>query len=209
MGDDCSSVGEWLPEVVPTEGALDGFRFVALTPELVEQDFAALMADPESLNRWSGSTWPTSDFTLHENLIDLQMHEREQIERIALTYSVLIDDIVRGCIYVRPAKDAMKTRGVDPSASTLPTSHAVVRGWLHGVPASSLIATTVAWLSRPPFTFPRIWWQANEHTQDQLAACADLGLTNLLSFEGDGTLWLLASTPETQNPGERPTIGMR
>ncbi len=194
---------------MPTEGVLSGFQFVALTPELVKQDLAALMADPASLNRWSNSTWPTDDFTVEENLVDLQLHEREQIERIALTYSVLIDDVVRGCIYVRSAQDALRTRGIDPSTCTLPTSHAVVRGWLHGGSASSLIATSVAWLSRPPFTFPRIWWQANERTHDQLAACADLGLTNLLNFDGDGIRWILASSPEGPIPDERPTMGVR
>ena len=46
----------------------------------VELDYKAVMSSAEMLHRWSQSDWPTDDFTLAQNLADLQRHEREHIE---------------------------------------------------------------------------------------------------------------------------------
>lgn len=70
----------------------------------VERDFDAVMSDPPALQRWSQSDWPSDDFTLAENLADLQRHEQEHRDGIAFTYTVLTSDGMRclGCVYLTP-----------------------------------------------------------------------------------------------------------
>lgn len=48
-------------------------------------NYAAVMASAEQLHRWSQITWPADDFTVAQNLADLQGHECEHIERQAFS----------------------------------------------------------------------------------------------------------------------------
>ncbi|MGH2620941.1 MAG: hypothetical protein ACRDHG_10290 [Anaerolineales bacterium] len=49
----------------------------------VELDFDAVKSSAEMLRRWGQGGWPADDFTLAENLDDLQRHEHEHNEREA------------------------------------------------------------------------------------------------------------------------------
>jgi RimJ/RimL family protein N-acetyltransferase len=72
----------------------------------VELDYDAVMSSAEMLRCWSQSDWPTDDFTLAENLADLQRHEGEHIERKAFTFTVLNPQGTRclGCVYIVPLR---------------------------------------------------------------------------------------------------------
>jgi RimJ/RimL family protein N-acetyltransferase len=72
----------------------------------VELDYEAVMSSAEMLRRWSQSDWPADDFTLAQNLADLQRHEREHIERTAFTFTVLNPQGTQclGCVYVVPLR---------------------------------------------------------------------------------------------------------
>jgi RimJ/RimL family protein N-acetyltransferase len=72
----------------------------------VELDYEAVMSSAEMLRRWSQSDWPTDDFTLAQNLADLQRHEREHIERKAFTFTVLDPRGTQclGCVYIGPLR---------------------------------------------------------------------------------------------------------
>lgn len=186
----------WLPSAVPEEVALGELTFVPLTPAMVEPDYAAVMRDVPTLRAWSGQDWPTDDFPIESNLDDLQRHDREQQEGIALTYSVLLNGEVQGCIYVWPFVGSLNGRGIEvPRDAELPVDDVVVRGWLHDAPAATLIDACFAWLTAPPFTFPRLWWQTNSECPAQLAACDDLGLTDSYEFRGTDRTWVLRSAP--------------
>ncbi|TMQ73312.1 MAG: ABC transporter permease, partial [Candidatus Eisenbacteria bacterium] len=67
-------------------------------------DRDAVMSDPAALRRWSQSTWPADDFTLDENRVDLERHEREHERGMAFTFTVLDPDEARclGCVYLTP-----------------------------------------------------------------------------------------------------------
>ncbi|MCX6100441.1 MAG: hypothetical protein NTV92_03290 [Candidatus Bipolaricaulota bacterium] len=69
-----------------------------------ERDFDAVMSSAAELRRSRGSTWPSDDFTLAENLADLERHEREHESGEAFTYTVLASDEARclGCVYIVP-----------------------------------------------------------------------------------------------------------
>jgi RimJ/RimL family protein N-acetyltransferase len=70
----------------------------------VELDYEAVMSSAVMLRRWSQSDWPTDDFTLAQNLADLQRHEREHVERKAFTFTVLNPQGTKclGCVYIQP-----------------------------------------------------------------------------------------------------------
>ena len=72
----------------------------------MELDYDAVMSSAEMLRRWSQSDWPTDDFTLAQNLDDLQRHEREHIERKAFTFTVLDPPGTQclGCVYIVPLR---------------------------------------------------------------------------------------------------------
>ena len=186
----------WLPDRLPDRFDVGALRFIPLTPRLVNEDFAAVMRDPSLLRAWSASDWPTNDFTVDDDLSDLEWHEREQLEGIALTYSVLIDNVIEGCIYVRSFRDALATRELEPPT---PLPHgadgAVARGWLHRLPAAELVAATFDFLSTVPFDFPSLWWQTNSDCPDQITACDALGLTREVALPTERTTWLLRCAP--------------
>lgn len=186
-------MNNWLPASLPERVVIDGLTFVPLTPSLVEPDYAAVMRDIPMLRAWSGEDWPTDTFPIESNLDDLVRHDREQTERIALTYSILLEGTVQGCIYVQPLLESLDKRKLETVTAAADAGEIVVRGWLHARPAVDLIKASMAWLGSPPFEFPRLWWQTNSLCPDQLAACADLGLSLELSVQGEGRTWEMRS----------------
>lgn len=92
------------PHPVPVELKTPQFTLLPLTPAHVKLDFAALMDSKQMLRLWSGSSWPTDEFTLENNLEDLEWHDMEHQDRIAFTYTVLSPDEKEclGCIYIKP-----------------------------------------------------------------------------------------------------------
>jgi RimJ/RimL family protein N-acetyltransferase len=91
---------------VPPGIETEAFCLEPLTVEHVEVDFAALMSSRETLREWSGSDWPSDEFTLEENRDDLERHDREHRQREAFTFTVLAPDRERclGCVYLTPLR---------------------------------------------------------------------------------------------------------
>ena len=178
-------------------GAPHGVHFAALTPAVVEADYAAVMRDIPMLRDWSGQDWPTPEFTLAENLADLERHHREQQEGVALTYSVVLDGTIQGCIYVHPVAASLTTRDVTPVPPFRWNERdAAVRGWSHGLAADLLIEASFALLRSPGLSFGRLWWQANTRCAEQLAACVRLGLTERHDHDGPTGTWAMCVVPE-------------
>ena len=185
--------GVTLPARIDAGG---GLTFVPLTPQLLDEDYAAVMRDIQMLRDWSGQNWPTADFTRSANLRDLQRHDREQRDGEALTYSVLIDHVVSGCIYVQPMAKACAARGIEVGAVGADAfDDTVVRGWLHDRPATQLIDATMAWLTAAGLVHGRLWWQTNSRCPDQLAACDAAGLSDVIELGGRDRVWVLRSDP--------------
>lgn len=76
----------------------------------VERDYDAVMSSAAMLRAWSQSEWPADDFTLAENLADLERHEREHEAREAFTFTVLDPSGTRclGCVYLQPVPEAAR-----------------------------------------------------------------------------------------------------
>ena len=159
----------WYQGPVPIEHRAGPFTFVPLTIDLVEEDYAAVLASAEHLRWWSDSTWPTDDFSVAENLQDLVWHDEEHHDRVAFTYSVLdaaaLTDGTRrvvGCLYIRPFTSACSTRGVACPTDLLDSEDAVARGWLIDDLAADrddLATTVLSWLQSEAWQFGGAWWQ--------------------------------------------------
>lgn len=89
---------------VPAETHTNRLLLRPLCATDVALDYDAVMSSREQLRRWSQTTWPSDDFTLAENLTDLQGHEREHLEGVAFTFTVLNPAGTRclGCVYITP-----------------------------------------------------------------------------------------------------------
>ena len=177
--------------------AAHGLDFEALVPATLHADYTAVMLDIPMLRRWSAQDWPTPTFTIEENLVDLVRHDREQREGIALTYSIVRDGRVIGCIYARPLVAALSTRDTPvPQHLPIPADDAVVRGWAHEIDAATLIAASFEAVATALAGRARCWWIANTDCPEQLAACDALGLMVSHSFVGPTATWVVRGMTE-------------
>lgn len=89
---------------IPDGLVTNEFLIRPLSETDVELDYAAVMESKEFLRKWEQSTWPADDFTLADNLKDLQRHEREHINRESFTFTVMnpTETECLGCIYIFP-----------------------------------------------------------------------------------------------------------
>lgn len=88
----------------PSETRTERLVLRPLRASDAERDYDAVMSSAAELRRWSGGEWPSDDFTLAENVADLERHEREHERGEAFTYTVLSPDEARclGCVYIVP-----------------------------------------------------------------------------------------------------------
>jgi hypothetical protein len=184
----------WEAQNLPQRIEIGAITFVPLTPELLEADYAAVMRDIAMLRRWSAQDWPTPTFTREENLDDLIRHDREQQQGVALTYSVIVEDVLVGCVYVRPAVEALAIRDAAVE-STRGLTGVTALGWAHDTDALTLIDSTLRFLRSEPLRLTDVWWQTNGDCLDQIEACHRLGLADQIRFAGPTTEWILSRHP--------------
>lgn len=155
----------------------------------VELDYEAVMSSAEMLRQWSQSDWPTDDFTLAQNLADLQRHEREHIERKAFTFTVLNPqgDQCLGCVYIQPfwpeevplCQDAAHAADVGFWVRTSELTNALDR---------HLLATLRDWF-QAEWAFDRILFTVSQQTT-QAALFEAAGLERRLAYtSSDGRGW--------------------
>jgi hypothetical protein len=88
----------------PSGLSADEFLLEPLHPSHVQLDYEAVMETRVRLRSWSMSDWPADDFTLDDNMRDLEMHWREHEEGSAFTYTILAPhrSSCLGCVYMKP-----------------------------------------------------------------------------------------------------------
>jgi hypothetical protein len=112
---------------VPASLTTDEFLVRPLRATDVEMDYDAVISSRAELWLRNDGEWPREGFTLEENLADLVRHEREHIERVAFTYTVMNPHETEclGCIYINPltlmlarvgGSDAQVAASDDPEA---------------------------------------------------------------------------------------------
>jgi hypothetical protein len=91
---------------VPAIYENDYFRIRTLTVNDVVKDYDAIMSSLDHLQGVFGpnSTWPSSDLSFEQDLIDLGWHQKEFQIRSTFAYTVvsLDEERVLGCIYINP-----------------------------------------------------------------------------------------------------------
>jgi hypothetical protein len=91
---------------VPEKLETAEFRLRMLTVNDVVKDYDAVMTSVDHLRGVFGphSTWPRSDLTLEQDLIDLGWHQKEFQRRSSFAYTVMSLDESRclGCVYIVP-----------------------------------------------------------------------------------------------------------
>lgn len=161
------------------------FHLTPLTPAHVELDYAALMVSKPMLRRWSGSPWPQDDFTLADNLADLEWHDAEHRERVAFTYTVLnpAQTICLGCVYINPL--AQTLADADENAALVAQVGAyetAVRCWIAQPHLAAdldaqLLSLLIDWF-RTDWPFRRVTFHAHTADTRPLTLFAQAGLTH-------------------------------
>lgn len=120
------------PDPLPVPESLKTavFTLKPLTPAHVHLDYAALMSNIDLLRLWGGHNWPSAEFTLADNLQDLEWHDQEHRECIAFTYTVLspTEDKCLGCVYINPLTKVLA--GNEVELADVPPETPIVRFWI-------------------------------------------------------------------------------
>jgi RimJ/RimL family protein N-acetyltransferase len=167
---------------VPEEKRTNRLFLRPLRATDVELDYDAVMSSAEQLRRWSQSDWPSDDFTLAENLDDLQRHEREHGTREAFTFTVLNPHGTRclGCVYIKPLR---------PEAAQLCAGAAYAADMGFWVRTSELandldkhlLATLREWLTTA-WAFDAVVFTISQHEARQAALLSEAGLKRRAAY---------------------------
>jgi hypothetical protein len=89
---------------IPDRLATDEFILRPIVASDVELDYAAVMESKEYLRPWEQTGWPADDFTLEEDLKDVEMLEGRHAAHRAFTYTMMNPDETEclGCVYIMP-----------------------------------------------------------------------------------------------------------
>ena len=178
---------------VPDELRTDDLLLRMLTPEHVEMDYEAVMESQEQLRRFSSGSWPTPDFTLAQNLDDLEEHEREHVERVAFTYTVMNPEGTRceGCVYINPWSQALAHRDINATLDDVAIGdyEAVVTFWgrssgLERDLDRQLFHGLLHWFENE-WSFSKITFMTNDRLERQVALLEEAGLERTYAFGSD------------------------
>lgn len=199
---------------VPTELRTADFLLRPLLASDAERDYEAVMACQVALRRDNGDHWPRPDFTVAENLVDLQGHEADFRAQRGYTYTVLDPSGARclGCVYIYPAAPGAGASGgvevhhaatyssspvASVEAGATPADAAEVRFWVRadGVPADldqRLLTALLPWL-RNAFTFAHVRSPAWASDARRMAILHEAGLREVARLQaGDAEVLLFA-----------------
>lgn len=145
----------------------------------VALDYDAVMASREQLRCWSQTAWPQDDFTLEQNLADLERHEREHREGVAFTFTVLDPGATRclGCVYLTPPR--AQTAGLlGPALHPAEIGFWVRTSEVAGELDRHLLATLREWLAAE-WRFDRVLFTIAAGETRQARLLQDAGLAEL------------------------------
>lgn len=157
-----------------------------LAPEHVELDYAALMGSREHLmSTLHWGNWPSEDFTVEENRVDLERHWQEFQGNQAYAYTVLSPDRERclGCVYLMPSDG----EGWEMSAEM---AYWVIESELANELDRHLLESLLTWFESD-WAFDRVRWMIHEDNGRGLTLAADAGLTEAPAIlpGHQGLLW--------------------
>ena len=176
----------------------DGFVVRPLLPSDNALDHAAVMETREFLYHWEQEPpYPPEDFSLEENLEDLEGMAQAHEDGIRYTYTVMNADEteVLGCLYFMPNDDRMYPSATVSShdGSDFTTVDLLLGFWVRtstwadGFEAT-LLAAVLAWIERDwSVTAPVV--VTNDALDTQIASIESVGLTRRFDYDRDKDMY--------------------
>lgn len=185
--------------IEPADGfAGDGFIVRPLVPSDVVLDHEAVMSSREFLYHWEMEPpYPPEDFSVDDNLGDLEQMDGEHRNGTRYTYTVMNADEtqVLGCIYLLPGDDRMyRTAEVTSHDGTdLSSVVATIAFWVRvstweGGFERALLEAVLGWL-RNDWSIERPVVITNEKLDHQIATIESLGLTRRFDYDRDKDMY--------------------
>jgi len=185
--------------IEPADGFTgDGFIVRPLVPSDVVLDHEAVMSSREFLYHWEQDPpYPPEDFSVEDNLEDLQQMDSEHRNRTRYTYTVMNTDEtqVLGCVYLLPNDDRMyrtaKVASLD--GTDLSSVDATVAFWVRVSTWESgferaLLDAVLGWL-RDDWSLERPVIMTNESLDHQIATIESLGPTRRFDYDRDDDMY--------------------
>lgn len=160
------------------------FILEPLKPAHLERDYFAVMSSRLFLNRWSQSSWPSADFSLLENLADLEEHDREHTSAVAYTYTILTTDTQEclGCLYTYPIKRIQWMN--ESEENRLDTYKAFTRFWMRSDLLNNKLALQV-------LSSILQWFQIEWQQKEMLYSCNKAVPELIMLYQRAGlNLWI-------------------
>jgi RimJ/RimL family protein N-acetyltransferase len=185
--------------IEPADGfSGDGFLVRPLRPSDVELDYEAVMSSREFLYHWEQDPpYPPGDFSVEDNLADLQKMDSNHRDGTRYTHTVMNGDetLVLGCVYLLPADDFMyrNARVTSHDGTDLSSVDAMVSFWVRVSTWESgfertLLDAVIRWL-RDDWSFEQAMIVTNESLDHQIATIESLGLTRRFEYERDKDMY--------------------
>lgn len=176
----------------------DGFIVRPLVPTDVVLDHEAVMSSRQFLYHWEQDPpYPPEDFSVDDNLVDLEQMDGEHRNGTRYTYTVMDADESRvlGCIYLLPNDDRMYRTarvtshdGTDLSSVDATVSFWVrVSTWEDGF-ERTVLSAILDWL-RDDWAIERPVVITNEKLTHQIATIESLGLKRPFDYDRDKDLY--------------------
>ena len=185
--------------IEPSEGFVgDGFVVRPLVPADVVLDHDAVMASREFLFHWEQDPpYPPEDFSVDDNLVDLEKMDEAHRNGSRFTYTVMNADQTQalGCIYLLPNDDRLyRTAEVTSHDGTdLSSVDAAVSFWVR--PSTwaegferTLLQAMLDWF-RSDWALERLVFITNEHLDHQIATIESIGLSRRFDYDRDTDLY--------------------
>jgi len=185
--------------IEPADGFTgDGFLVRPLLPSDVVLDHDAVMSSREFLYHWEQEPpYPPEDFSVDDNLVDLEQMDGEHRKGTRYTYTVMNADEteVLGCIYLFPNNDRMYRSaevtshdGTDFSSFDITVAFWVrVSTWEHGF-ERDLLDAVLSWL-RDDWPIRGTLVMTNESLDHQIATIESLGLKRRFEYDRDRDMY--------------------
>jgi RimJ/RimL family protein N-acetyltransferase len=185
--------------IEPADGFTgNGFVVRPLVSSDAVLDHEAVMASREFLYHWEQEPpYPPEDFSIEDNLEDLEQTDDEHRNGTQYTYTVMNADEtqVLGCIYLLPGDDRMyrSTEVTSCDGTDLSTVDATVAFWVR--PSTwgdgfepTLLDAVLAWL-RDDWALQRPVIMTDEQLDHQIATIESLGLTRRFDSDRDRDMY--------------------
>ena len=176
----------------------DGFILRPLVPADVVLDHEAVMSSREFLYDWEQDPpYPPPDFSVEDNLADLEQMNREHRNGTRYTYTVMNADetLVLGCVYLLPNNDRMYKSAVVAShdGTDLSSVDATVAFWVRVSTwqagfERTLLDALLGWL-RDAWHLELPVVLTNEKLHHQIETIESLGLTRCFDFDRDKDMY--------------------